>query len=97
MSEPKTPTLEEHLYHNVFVPEFLEKCAELGVPIKTEEDAHLALDMASRLEIAETTENSSLLKNASVKLARAVPGVLSSDEPSEDADVAARAAQYVNG
>ena len=89
------PTLEEQMYNDVFVPEFVQKCAALGVNLKTQDDLALALDMAARLEVAEQTENSSLLKNASAHLVRAVPGV-QADVSKEKADAfMARAAQYV--
>lgn len=86
------PTLEEQLFTEVYVPEFIEKCASHGVDLKTEEDIQVALKMAAQLEMAETTENSSLLKNASAKLDQMVLGVQASNKPSA---FMARAMQYV--
>lgn len=96
MSQQKLDvTNDEAVFHAVFVPTFLEKCAALGHPARTMEDAQTMIDMAARLDVLDTQENNNLLKSASAALEEMVPGVQSIAAGAANDDVTARAQKFL--
>jgi len=73
MDQQQQPvTVNDVLQARVYVPRFIEKCAELGLPIQNQDDLTQALRISARLNahgVARPQEQSvSLLKAASVGL-----------------------------
>lgn len=60
----KLAAAQQAVYGNVFIPAFLEKCAELGRPINTAEERDQMLDIAAQVDAKLAQNNGSSIKKA---------------------------------
>ena len=65
---------QEVLFEQVYLPIFVEKCAEKGIVFNSEEDLHSALESAAILKLAKVQSeqgSASVIKQASAALRKA--------------------------
>jgi len=60
------------LFHNVYVPAFVEKCAELGVPLDSQESLNEALETAALVQVSLNKQSGSVIKHANAQLKRSL-------------------------
>lgn len=60
------------LFQQVYVPAFIQKCAELGTPIGDEASLHEALETAAMVKVALSQQTQSLMKTANLQLKSAL-------------------------
>ena len=73
------------LTDEVYVPAFVEKCAELGIKFQDEDSLTAALETVSMLKTAEAGESSNLVKDAHAALRQASGLKTSAEEKAEAA------------
>ena len=88
--------LQDYLLTEVYVPEFVEKCAEYGLTIADDETLLAAIETATKLQETETSNQQNVVKEARDRLCAAL-GQPSSSELQKQAQAqqaaAARARQ----
>lgn len=84
------------LFDEVYLPSFVEKCAQLGVRFPDQESVQAALESTAMLKTAEAAEQSSLSKNAASDLRNAL-GIAQPQDPAVAEAAEKRAADVARG
>jgi len=84
------------LFEDVYLPAFVEKCAQHGVTFPDEESVQAALESVTMLKGAEASEQSSIAKSAAADL-RSALGIPTPEDPEAAVAAHEKAASVARG
>jgi len=91
MSQEQMTQEEAALLQNLYVPAFVEKCAELGREIPDEETLDHAMQLTARVKQAVQEKGSNTIKQANLDLMQATGADVAEAEEAKDTAVKAAA------
>lgn len=84
------------LFEDVYLPSFVEKCAQHGITFPDEESVQAALESVAMLKGAEASEQSGIAKSAAADL-RSALGIPTPEDPEAIKAAQDRAAETARG
>jgi hypothetical protein len=83
---------QQVLMHEIYLPAFLEKCAQCGLEINSDSEVGEAIELVALLKQASSETTNSLLKSAAASMREAL-GIAQPEEREAEARMKAAAAE----